>query len=205
MKQKISPGGTAEPPCVSAIILAAGASTRMGKTKQLLPLGESTILAQSLRTVRAAALDEIILVLGHDAGRIQSELPEPLLEGIRIVVNHEYGQGMATSLRAGLAAVSPGSSAALIMLGDQPFVRPETLQQIACSNAEIAIPVCQGQRGNPVLLHRSLFAEAMRLEGDVGCRAIFSRHLGKIVNVEVEDQGVLLDIDDPSTYQRFRT
>jgi molybdenum cofactor cytidylyltransferase len=176
----------------------------MGKTKQLLPLGDSTILAQTIDTVRSAGLDEVILVLGHNADKIQSQLPPALLKGFNIVVNQAYLEGMATSLRAGLAAVNPRSFAALIMLGDQPFVRPETLKQIAREDAKIAIPVYQGQRGNPILLHRSLFAEAMNLEGDVGCRAIFSRHLEKIVNVEVEDQGVLLDIDDPETYQRFR-
>lgn len=192
---------------VSAVILAAGTSQRMGQAKQLLPLGESTLLAQTIENVRSAALDEIILVLGSHAETIERQLPHPLLERIKIVLNQSYGQGMASSLHAGLSAVDRDSSAALIVLGDQPFVRPQTLDQIVQehrrSRAKIAIPVYQGQRGNPVLLDRSLFAEAMALEGDVGCRAIFSRHLEEIVNVEVEDNGVLLDIDDPGDYQRL--
>lgn len=192
---------------VSAVILAAGTSKRMGEAKQLLPLGESTLLAQTIENVRSAALDEIILVLGSHAETIERQLPHPLLERIKIVLNQSYGQGMASSLHAGLSAVDRDSSAALIVLGDQPFVRPQTLDQIVQehrrSRAKIAIPVYQGQRGNPVLLDRSLFAEAMALEGDVGCRAIFSRHLEEIVNVEVEDNGVLLDIDDPGDYQRL--
>jgi molybdenum cofactor cytidylyltransferase len=72
------------------------------------------------------------------------------------------------------------------------------------SPAQIVIPSYQGTRGNPVLLHRSLFAEVATLEGDVGCRAIFSKHLEGIVNVEVEDMGVLLDIDDQQDYDRLK-
>ncbi len=71
------------------------------------------------------------------------------------------------------------------------------------SGAQIVIPLYQGNRGNPVLLDRSVFSEVMALEGDVGCRAIFANHLEEIVNVEVEDMGVLLDIDDPEDYQRL--
>jgi molybdenum cofactor cytidylyltransferase len=176
----------------------------MGTAKQLLPMGESTVLAQTIANVRQAAVDEIILVLGASAETIRPQLPPPLG---KVVVNQAYAQGMASSLREGLSAVDPHSSAALIILGDQPFIRPQTLDQIVAeyrrSGAQIVIPSYQGNRGNPVLLHRSVFPEVMALEGDVGCRAIFINHLDGIVKVEVEDQGVLLDIDDPSDYQRF--
>ena len=199
------PAGKLHP--VSAVILAAGTSSRMGKAKQLLALGESTVLAQTLAHVQAAALHEIILVLGASAETIRRRLPSP--RELKIVVNHAYQQGIASSLRAGLSAVDPGSHAALIVLGDQPFIRPQTLDRIVAeyqrSQAQIVIPTHQGQRGNPVLLDRSVFAEVMALEGDVGSRAIFARHLDGIVNVEVEDSGVLLDLDDPVDYERLKT
>src|ERR1700689_3506714 len=117
-------------------------------------------------------------------------------------------QGMASSLRQGLSALDKPSDPALIVLGNQPFVRPQTLDQIADayrhSPAQIVIPWYQGARGNPVLLDRSVFAEVAALEGDTGCRAIFAKHLEGIVNVEVEDMGVLLDIDDQEDYDRLK-
>ena len=198
------PAGKLQP--VSAVILAAGTSSRMGQAKQLLPLGRSIVLAQTLALVQAAALHEIILVLGASADTIRSQLSSP--QELKIAVNPAYQQGIASSLRAGLSAVDPNSDAALIILGDQPFIRPQTLHRIVeeyrRSQAQIVIPTHQGQRGNPVLLDRSVFPEVMALEGDVGSRAIFARHLDGIVNVEVEDSGILLDLDNPADYERLK-
>jgi molybdenum cofactor cytidylyltransferase len=192
---------------VSAVVLAAGASTRMGRPKQLLPLGQTTVLTRTLENVRSAGLDDIVLVLGASAEEIRRQLPQSLLEGLRIVVNQAYEQGMASSLREGLSAVDQESDAVLIVLGDQPFLQPQTLRQIIDgyfrSKAQIVVPTYRGERGNPVLLDRSLFSEALVLEGDVGCRAIFSNHLEGISKVEVEDMGVLLDLDDPADYERL--
>ncbi|MGC2398362.1 MAG: nucleotidyltransferase family protein [Acidobacteriaceae bacterium] len=196
-------------PRISAVILAAGTSRRMGQPKQLLPMGESTMLAQTIENLFAAELEEIVLVLGSFAETIQRNLSSQLLQRLKIVLNHSYEQGIAGSLRVGLSSVDPRSSAALIVLGDQPFVHPRTLDLIVHeyrrSRAKIAVPVYREQRGNPVLLDRSVFAEAMALEGDVGCRAIFPQHLKEIMNVKVEDSGVLLDVDDPADYQRLNT
>jgi molybdenum cofactor cytidylyltransferase len=192
---------------VGAILLAAGTSSRMGQAKQLLPLGSSTVLAQTLEHARAAGVAEVVLVLGSSAESIRHQLPQTLLDGVKVVVNHSYEQGMASSLRSGLSALDPQTAAALILLGDQPFTLPQTLDRILQayrdSGAQIVIPTHQGTRGNPVLLDRSLFSEAMALEGDVGCRAIFKNHLGGIVNVEVEDIGVLLDLDNREDYERL--
>jgi molybdenum cofactor cytidylyltransferase len=193
---------------VAAIILAAGKSTRMGEAKQLLPLGESTVLGLTIGNVRRSVVDEIVLVLGSSAEAIRRQLPGSLLEGLKLVVNPAFEQGMASSLRAGLSALHPHMDAALIVLADQPFVRPETLDQLARQHhrapAQIVIPTYQGVRGNPVLLDRSIFPEVMALEGDVGCRAIFGSHPEGIMNLEVEDEGILLDIDNQEAYQRFR-
>jgi molybdenum cofactor cytidylyltransferase len=193
---------------VSAIVLAAGTSTRMGRAKQLLPLGGTTVLAQTLDKVRSARVAEIILVLGASAEAIRQQLPPSLLDGLKVVVNQAYVKGMASSLHEGLAALDQRSDAALIILGDQPFIRPQTLGQIVDgyrrSRAKIVIPSYQGNRGNPVLLDRSVFSEVMALEGDVGCRAIFGSHLEAILKVEVEDKGVLLDIDDQDDYERLK-
>ncbi len=193
---------------VGAIILAAGKSTRMGEAKQLLRLGESTVLGRTIENVRRSGVKEIVLVLGSSAETIRRQLPASLLEGLKVVVNPAFEQGMASSLRAGLSALDPLVAATLIVLADQPFVRPETLNQLAAQHrrtkAEIVIPSHKGVRGNPVLLDRSIFPEVIALQGDVGCRAIFGNHLQGIVNVEVEDEGILLDIDNQEDYRRLR-
>jgi molybdenum cofactor cytidylyltransferase len=193
---------------VGAVILAAGKSTRMGEPKQLLRLGESTVLEQTLDNILSAGVDDVVLVLGSSADIIQRQFPASAFEGLKVVVNDAYGQGMASSLREGLSALDQQVDAALIVLADQPFVRPETFRQIVeryrRSEAEIVIPTHKGTRGNPVLLDRSVFPEIMALEGDVGCRAIFGSHLEGIVRVEVEDVGILLDIDSRADYERLQ-
>jgi molybdenum cofactor cytidylyltransferase len=196
---------------VAAIILAAGKSTRMGEAKQLLRLGDGTVLGQTIENVRRSRMDEIVLVLGSSAEAIRRQLPISLLEGLKVVINPAYAQGIASSLRAGLSALDAQIAAALIVLADQPFVRPQTLNQIAqlahqhrSSRAQIVIPSYRGVRGNPVLLDRSVFAEVMALQGDVGCRAIFGNHTERILNLEVEDEGILLDIDNYEDYERLR-
>ena len=179
-----------------AVILAAGMSSRMGEAKQLLRLGENILLGHVLENVRSSGVKDIVLVLGHEAEKIRERIST---ENLNVVINESYQQGMGTSLRAGLAALPPGVDAALIVLADQPFIRPKTLgllmDQYKRSSAQIVIPTYKGFRGNPVLLDRSVFSEVMALTGDIGCRAIFGNHLGGIVKQPVGDIGILLDLD----------
>jgi molybdenum cofactor cytidylyltransferase len=193
---------------VGAVVLAAGSSSRMGEAKQLLPLADSTVLGQTLGNLLAAKVDEIVLVLGSSAETIRQQIAELPMKHLKILVNPEYGQGMATSLRAGLAALDEDIEAALIVLADQPFIRTETFDRIMDeyrrSVAQIVIPMFQGFRGNPVLLDRSVFLEVMALRGDIGCRAIFGNHLDGIIKSEVNDIGILLDIDNKDDYERLR-
>jgi molybdenum cofactor cytidylyltransferase len=193
---------------VGAVILAAGKSRRMGEAKQLLRLGESTVLGQTLANLHGAGVDEIVLVLGFSAQTILQQLPVSATEDLKVVVNEDYEHGMASSLREGLSSLDPQTDAALVVLADQPFIRPETLDRIIDrhrrTNAQIVIPLYKGFRGNPVLLHRSVFPEIMALDGDIGCRAIFGSHLEGIVKVEVDDVGILLDIDNKDDYERLR-
>jgi molybdenum cofactor cytidylyltransferase len=189
---------------VSAIVLAAGMSQRMGTPKQLLRIEGKPILERTLTAVRESAISEIVLVLGFAADAVEKQVST---QGLKVVRNETYQQGMGTSLRAGLAAVDPESSAALIVLGDQPFVRPTTLNHlIEChrsSKAQIVIPLYMGFRGNPVLLDRAVFPEIAQLSGDVGCRAIFGNHTEGIHKLAVDDPGILLDIDSLEDIQKL--
>jgi molybdenum cofactor cytidylyltransferase len=181
---------------VSAVVLAAGMSRRMGTPKQLLRIEGKTVLQRTLENVRASVADEIVLVLGFAAQAVEQAIAT---DGLKVVRNADYEQGMGTSLRTGLAAVNPAASAAIIVLADQPFVQAATLNQLVechrARGAQIAIPVFRGFRGNPVLLDRSVFAELRELSGDVGCRAIFGNHTENIRKLPVEDPGILIDID----------
>jgi molybdenum cofactor cytidylyltransferase len=190
---------------IGAVVLAAGMSSRMGEPKQVLRLGERTVLGQTLENIRGARLDEIVLVLGFAAEAIAQQIA---VERVKVVINPQYREGMASSLRAGLAALNPDINAALIVLADQPFVRPAVFDQIIDryieSRAQIAIPTFRGFRGNPVLLDRSVFPEVMALTGDIGCRAIFGSHSDGIVKVPVDDVGILLDIDSKDDFERLQ-
>jgi molybdenum cofactor cytidylyltransferase len=189
---------------VAAVVLAAGMSRRMGCLKQLLRIDGKTVLEHTLANVRASAVDEIVLVLGHAADEVEKEVS---MAGIRVVRNEGYQQGMGTSLRAGLAEVSPEAQAALIVLADQPFVQAATLNKLieyhGSAQPQIVIPTYRGFRGNPVLLDHSIFPELRELSGDVGCRAIFGSHTENIRKLAVDDAGILLDIDSRDDFDEL--
>jgi len=190
----------------SAIILAAGSATRMGVAKQLLRLDNRPLLQHVLDNVRASDAGEIIVVLGASADVIRGEIDA---DDARVVLNENYRDGMGTTLKVGISALNSEVAAALIVLADQPFVRPETLNRLIAeherSKAQIVIPMYRGFRGNPVLIDRSVFLEVMAIGGDMGCRAIFGDHLEGIVKVPVDDAGILLDIDRESDFEALRS
>src|SRR5947209_15398131 len=166
MKQQTNSG-------VSAIVLAAGSSTRMGVVKPLVRIGGKPMLESTLSTLLQSRVDEIVVVLGHSAQLIQETIP---LGSARIVINDSYAEGIASSLRIGLSSVRANAEAALIVLADQPFLKAETvdrlIEEYRSKKPEIIVPTYNGFRGNPALLDRSLFPELAQLSGDIGCRAI---------------------------------
>jgi molybdenum cofactor cytidylyltransferase len=177
----------------------------MGSPKQLLSVGGKTLLETVLDTLWRSQVSEIIVVLGSSADEIRTQVP---LENVRVVINESHDQGMGTSVGAGIAGVDSLSDGALVMLADQPFVRPETLDLLIAqyreNKAKIVLPMYHGFRGNPVLIDRALFPELLKLPGDVGCRAIFGNHSEDLLKVAVDDVGVLLDVDTKADLERFR-
>jgi molybdenum cofactor cytidylyltransferase len=188
-------------PGVSAIVLAAGMSTRMGSPKQLLRIDGKTLLAITLETLGKSRVGEIVVVLGASADLIRREVE---FGAAKVVINEAYRDGMGTSLRVGLAAVDTRAEAALVVLADQPFLKPSTIDKLIgqhrLRHPQIAIPLYRGFRGNPVLLDRSVFAELAGLEGDIGCRAIFGSHTENILKAPLDDMGILLDVDTPGDF-----
>ena len=187
---------------ISAILLAAGESKRMGRTKLLLKWDQRTIIEKSVDTLLAAKIDELIVVLGHQAQAVLRKLGARRLKA---VINHQYRMGMSTSIRRGLGEVGPKSEAILIALADQPFVETDLIDHLIDIYRQnphgIVLPSYKGGRGHPVILDRFRYGEEMRnLTGDVGCRPILNRHPEDILEVEVKSEGVIADIDSWEEY-----
>jgi molybdenum cofactor cytidylyltransferase len=193
---------------VAAVVLAAGMSRRMkspgAEPKQVLRWAGKPLVQHTLDNIQRSRVDEIVLVLGFAADAVLQQIAT---DGVRVIMNSDYAQGMGTSLRTGLSVLSSSAKAAFVLLADQPFVRPETLDQMITSHresaAEITIPLFKGFRGNPVLLDRAVFPELMGLSGDVGCRAIFGSHTQGIHKIDVADPGILLDVDSLEDFEKM--
>lgn len=177
----------------------------MGEPKPLVRIGDRPLLALVLEGVGASRVSDTVLVLGDSAERIRRELST---EGARVVENPAFREGMSSSLRAGVASLRPGTEAFFVVLGDAPFVRPETYDAMIAaresSGARIVLPTYHGVRGNPVLIDRSLAGEADEITGDRGCRELRQRHPDETVEVPVDDAGVLIDLDTPEEVERAR-
>lgn len=191
---------------ISAIVLAAGESKRMGQPKQLLEWRGKTLLRHVLESLLHSAADEIILVLGHEAEAIRKSLAE---FQIKIVINPDYKQGMASSLKQGLLAMDPTSEAFLVLLADQPGIGPEIINNLirefkqAAPRRGIVRPVYRGRPGHPVLIGVQYLQEVLQLQGDVGARQILMNHPENITEIEVDQDVVLKDIDTPEEYQKY--
>ena len=179
----------------------------MGRPKQLLPWQGKTLLQHVLESLINSDADETILVLGHEADRIRKSLPAL---PIKIAINPDYKQGMASSLRQGLLTMDPRSEAFLLCLADQPGIGPgiinTLIRQFRQANPKRGIvrPVYRGRRGHPVLIGAQYLQEALQLlQGDVGARQILMNHPGDILDIAVEEDAVLKDIDTPEEYQEY--
>lgn len=190
---------------VTAVVLAAGESSRMGRNKLLLPWRDTTVLGQTLANMKASAVTDILVVTGHErqkAAAIAGDL------AVRALHNDSYAKGMLTSAQAAVRHLPAATEAALVVLGDQPMVGPAIidalLQAYAGSPRGLIAPVYRGRRGNPVLIDRRYFAELLALPPEAAPRALLQRHAGDIHYVEFDDDAILHDLDRPEDYERLR-
>lgn len=187
--------GASDSPGVAALVLAAGTSERFGGRKQLAHIADVSLLQLTLDAVRWSVVRTIVLVVGHHAAEVVGSIDASRVE---VVHNPSYREGLSSSIRAGLAALQEEVSGVLMVLGDQPLVRSDTINRLMeafrSTDCRAVVPSFGGRRGNPVLLDISLRPQMELLEGDVGCREILER-LDDIQVVEVDDPGVLMDVD----------
>jgi len=189
---------------VAGVILAAGSASRMGSIKQLLPFRGKTILEHVIANAHRSALHEVILVLGYCSDKIKSKIDS---SGIKIVINKEYQKGQSHSLKKGLEKVSANCKGVMFLLGDQPLVTESIMNKLIntfeISDSPIVIPYCNGKRGNPVIIARSLFSRLESLSADTGARVLFKEFKHEILKVSVTNKAILEDIDTMDDYEKL--
>lgn len=202
---------------IEILLLAAGGGTRLGGGKLLLPWRDKPILFHTLDTILAMReTHPITVVLGHEAERVAQAIEEAFGASppFRIVENTAWREGMSTSLRLGFSKILERSASGaiagvMIVLGDQPLVRTETLDSLAMKHAEArasnpthpaTAPAHAGRRGNPVVLSPPLYPKIRELTGDIGARNILAGLGDSLLTVPVDDPGIVNDIDTRSEY-----
>jgi molybdenum cofactor cytidylyltransferase len=192
---------------VAAIVLAAGRSTRMGGPNKLLAeLSGKKLVRIATEQALASKASEVIVVTGH-----QAELVEQALNGLKVkfVRNPDFAGGLASSVKAGISAVSASVDGAVICLGDMPLIDAQLIDRLIEAFAPdrgnlIVVPVAEGRRGNPVLWSRRFFSELMTLDGDIGARHLITKHGEAVAEVPVEGDSAFLDIDTPQALETAR-
>jgi molybdenum cofactor cytidylyltransferase len=203
---------------VSAVVLAAGMSTRMGQNKLLLNFREKPLIVHAVDTLLASDIDEVIVVLGHETEKVRDHL-EPSIgvankaapeKPVRLVQNPDYQNGLSTSVRTGVEAVSGQANGIMIYLADQPLLEPEDVNRIVAGfaaakevNKSIVVPFFRGERGNPVILDASLRDSILGIVGDVGCKGVIKRYPEKVYAIEMENDHVVRDVDNVQAYKRL--
>jgi len=194
---------------ISAILLAAGLSSRMGQSKLLLPWGRATVLGQVVSTFTAAGMEEIVVVTGGEREKVERLVAELAKDfPVRSVYNPDYAHGeMLSSIQTGLAALDSHTCAALIGLGDQPQVLEETVRRICAifvqTGSPLVIPSFKNHRGHPWLAARTLWPKILALPISVTPRQFLNSYTGQ-VEYFAADQSILQDLDTPEDYTRQR-
>jgi molybdenum cofactor cytidylyltransferase len=189
---------------ISAILLAAGESRRMGEFKQLLRIGNKSFVEHCIDNILASRVDELIIVTGYRALEVHRVVGN---RPVKFAHNADYQLGMASSIKCGFAALSEGSQACVVALVDQPKIGADVIDLvIECyrkAPAIIVIPTYLGRNGHPILLDNSLKGEILSMDSEKGLRQVVRAHDREVARVEVHSEAVLEDCDLPEDYQRI--
>ena len=187
-------------PRIAALVLAAGASSRMGGQNKLLrKVDGRPLVRHAVDAALASRCSQVMVVTGCEAESVESTLDR---DRVSIVRNLDFARGMSTSLRAGLAALPVETAAVLVLLGDMPRVSAAHIDRILDAfepgRPAILVPSFRGRRGNPVLWPRRFFAELRAIVGDTGARGLLQTHAAAVVAVPIDSEAILADVDTPA-------
>ena len=193
---------------ISAVILAAGESKRMGKqNKLLLPVAGEALLVKLIKSVCDSEVGQVIVVIGHEAEKIRRELNNFPLS---FVYNPNFSEGMTTSIKSGVKEVSPDCDGYMICLADMPFINTSEINKLIHAYAQnrikekrlIVIPVYQRHRGNPVLFSTEFREDILEHKMEYGCKGVIMNNFESVKEIEMDDDSMLLDVDTLEDYQR---
>jgi molybdenum cofactor cytidylyltransferase len=191
---------------ISAMVLAAGQSTRMGQPKMLLPWGQTTVIGQVVSTLFEAGLIDIHIV----AGAYQAELKKAIKEKkVDFIINKDYGDGeLLTSVQVGLRSLEKITGGVLIVLGDQPQIKSQVVKKIidtySASNHKIIVPSYQMHRGHPWLVDKSLWNVILDLTPPTTLHDFLNTHNNEIDYIVVDTPSVIQDLDTQDDYNRLK-
>ena len=193
---------------ISAVILAAGESKRMGKqNKLLLPVAGEALLVKLIKSVCDSDVGQVIVVIGHEAEKIRRKLNNFPLS---FVYNPNFSEGMTTSIKCGVKEVSPDCDGYMICLADMPFINTSEINKLIHAYDQnrikekrlIVIPVYQGHRGNPVLFSTEFREDILGHKMEYGCKGVIMNNFESVKEIEMDDDSMLLDVDTLEDYQR---
>jgi len=185
-----------------ALILAAGSSRRMGSQKLLLPYGQSTIIETVVDNILNSSIDHVMVVLGANQDEVRNSLEH---EAVQFCYNREHEKGMLSSVICGIRALPPDALSVLIFLGDQPGISPAVTNSVIDAYTEelfgIVIPVHMHRRGHPLLVDMKYRKEIEQLDLELGLRSLRHHFPQDVLEVEVDEPGILVDIDTREDYK----
>ena len=194
---------------IRGIVLAAGASSRMGQAKAALPLGQTgeSVVSRVVTTLLRGGVPQVVVVAGAHIDAVRAALP-PRESRVRLVEHPAWHEGQLSSLLQGLDAIDdPQLEAALVTLVDVPLVLPSTVAAVIAAWRRTRAPIvrpAQGERhGHPVIFDRAVFADLRQADLTTGAKAVFTAHRERVLNVDVDDAGAFEDMDTPEEYQKI--
>lgn len=184
---------------VSGLVLAAGGSSRLGRPKQTLPFGDTTLLGRVLDGARACGFDQLLVAIGGNSGEVRSQVD---LTGTTVVENPSYGEGCSSSIAAALPALDPRCDVLVLMLGDQPGVGPTAVRTLLARHGDAPMSVARYQdgRGHPFAFRREMFGELAKLHGDKAVWKLLEQRAAEVTEVQVPGR-VPPDVDTWEDYE----
>jgi molybdenum cofactor cytidylyltransferase len=188
---------------LAAVILSGGASSRMGSPKALLPFQGRPFLEHLLEVTLRPEIGVRRVVLGAHAEPIAKAIN---LKADEIVINQEWEKGQLSSIQAALRSLPPGTDGILLCLIDHPLISSalvqDLIEQFYKTRSPIVLPVYEGRRGHPMIFSASLYDELLRAPLETGARAVVWTHKGEVEEVRTNEEGCVLNLNDPETLQK---